>query len=659
MLAEPDPLLGRRFNDRYLLESVLGYGGFGTVYRAKDLLVDRTVAVKVMNAEKLGARGGQAFVKRFSREARLLGQVKDPAIVQLHDFGRAADGLIFMVQEFVEGVTLDDLLRDQDRLTPEQVVHIVSQVLHALVEAHERGIVHRDIKPENIMITTVRSDELAVKLLDFGIAASVEADDGQSRLTTPGAIIGTAKYMSPEQANGGEVGFSSDLYSVGVMLYELLAGQPPFVGSRAVEILIKHVSRAPPPLLDVPADLAHVTFRALEKEPGRRFESADEMRRALETADINEIVPIVNATAPVLRFERPPSHLPSTQPAKTASMVGTVNWAPPTTQVDSADQLAGPVVVADHEPVHDDQAPSIQPPAPHRGPQPPADEASENSEELALAKPQMPPSVIGGVDPSGEGRGDEAGTIESEELDLPDFGPTGHEADGVTADTKKRRPLMVLLIVLVGGLGVWAVASTLGPPAHTEEDMGAPPPDAETVKPGGGIDAAHRDASDEGAEQGPADGAVERDASRPDATRQPKPKTRTPAGRKPSTRRRAKAKKSGKSPSGRVARTTRNSPKITQPVESDRTRVRPAESEAVDQEPSEAVVEEPIAPEDQKRAQAAQRLATRIEGALKPPCNCNEAKKMITQLKSIDAVEGDKLYKAYRSKCRSLNGICR
>ncbi len=231
----------RLLGGRYELDGVVGRGGMAEVYRARDLRLDRVVAVKTLREDL--ARD-QTFQARFRREAQSAASLNHPSIVAVYDTGEDSTSMShvpFIVMEFVDGRTIRDLLRDDRRLLPERALEITDGVLRALDYSHRAGIVHRDIKPGNVMLN--RQGE--IKVMDFGIARAVA--DTQATMTQTAQVIGTAQYLSPEQARGERVDARSDLYSVGCLLYELLTGRPPFMGDSPVSIAYQHVREAPVP----------------------------------------------------------------------------------------------------------------------------------------------------------------------------------------------------------------------------------------------------------------------------------------------------------------------------------------------------------------------------------------------------------------------------
>lgn len=273
---------GDVIQDRYRVIDELGRGGMSIVYRAEHTLLLKDVAMKLLRPELSMLKN---VVERFQREARSVCRLDDPNIVRVTDFGRTKDGLLYLVMDLIDGRSLASLLDAEGRMTPDQAIPLVDQILSGLEHAHRFEIVHRDLKPENIMLVE-RDDQRLVKILDFGIAKLGNAD--QKSITQAGTVFGTPRYMSPEQAAGEPVDHRTDLYTVGVILYQLLTGRVPFEGDSTVQLLAKVLTQDPPPLQVQGARestrqaLEQVVFQALAKEPEDRFASARAFRRALE-----------------------------------------------------------------------------------------------------------------------------------------------------------------------------------------------------------------------------------------------------------------------------------------------------------------------------------------------------------------------------------------
>jgi len=272
----------RLLGGRYELDGVVGRGGMAEVYRARDIRLDRIVAIKTLRADL--ARD-QIFQARFRREAQSAASLNHPSIVAVYDTGEdMANGfpVPYIVMEYVDGRTVRDLLQDGHRLLPERSLEIIDGVLRALDYSHQAGIVHRDIKPGNVMVT--RNGD--VKVMDFGIARAMS--DAQATMTQTAQVIGTAQYLSPEQARGERVDSRSDLYSTGCLLYELLTGRPPFTGDSPVAIAYQHVRENPiPPSRvdpDVPPWADAIVLKAMAKSPADRYQTAADMRADLQRA---------------------------------------------------------------------------------------------------------------------------------------------------------------------------------------------------------------------------------------------------------------------------------------------------------------------------------------------------------------------------------------
>ncbi|MFE3290731.1 Stk1 family PASTA domain-containing Ser/Thr kinase [Rhodococcus sp. NPDC059234] len=269
----------RKLSSRYELGEILGFGGMSEVHLARDMRLSRDVAIKVLRADL--ARD-PTFYLRFRREAQNAAALNHPAIVAVYDTGEAeTDGgpLPYIVMEYVDGVTLRDIVRGEGPMPPRRAMEVIADVCAALDFSHRNGIVHRDIKPANIMINRAG----AVKVMDFGIARAIS--DSSSPMTQTAAVIGTAQYLSPEQARGEQVDARSDVYSLGCVLFEILTGEPPFKGDSPVAVAYQHVREDPalPSSVnpDIPRELDSIILKAMSKNPANRYQSAAEMRSDL------------------------------------------------------------------------------------------------------------------------------------------------------------------------------------------------------------------------------------------------------------------------------------------------------------------------------------------------------------------------------------------
>jgi serine/threonine protein kinase len=281
--SDPDSHVGRVLG-QFRIEELMGRGGMGTVYRGVQLSVDRPVAVKLIAGD---AEHNPDYVLRFRREAKAMAQLRHPNTVRLLDFGVTEQGRMFMVMELLRGTDLEKRLEKSGALDVTQALRIVRQIAQSLSEAHAIGIVHRDLKPGNIFLAEVEGGDCFVKVMDFGVAG-FKHDGTASTLTMKGAVLGTAAYMSPEQAQGEVVDARADLYSLGVILFEMLVARPPFQASTPVSLMIAHVSDPPPRLLELCPDLAELERvqplldRLLAKKPDERPSSAADVITAVD-----------------------------------------------------------------------------------------------------------------------------------------------------------------------------------------------------------------------------------------------------------------------------------------------------------------------------------------------------------------------------------------
>jgi serine/threonine-protein kinase len=264
-----DPLVGKVLAERFEILERIGEGGTGVVYKARQVTVDREVAIKVLGAH---VSSDPQWVKRFQNEARAAARLDHPNTVRVHDFGQTKDGLFFIAMELLVGHSLRQEIDRAGRLPAPRALRILVQACGSVGEAHAHGIIHRDLKPDNLYLCATKGGEDFVKVLDFSVAKL-----GNLQQTRAGTVFGTPAYMSPEQGRGGELGPPSDIYALGVVLYEMLGGKPPFDSKSATEVLLMHLRDRPPPLTGVAEPLVQVVMRALEKDPARRQQSCEEL----------------------------------------------------------------------------------------------------------------------------------------------------------------------------------------------------------------------------------------------------------------------------------------------------------------------------------------------------------------------------------------------
>ena len=278
---EQKSLVGRTFDGKYEMLELLGVGGMGTVYRARQMPIDREVALKLLNKDYLRDKMG---VKRFVQEAQAASMLKSRYSAMIFDFGLASEGYLYYTMELAVGALLSGAIKDEGRLELDRALHIGIDMCRSLEEAHSHGIVHRDLKPDNVMLAEMDGHEIA-KVLDFGTAKLISGKR-TTTLTEVGKVAGTPEYMSPEQAQAKKVDYSSDLYSLGVVMYEMLSGKPPFIASSSIAILIKHVNDRPLPLweavpdADIPADVARYVMKLLSKDPAEQVNLVGDAKHA-------------------------------------------------------------------------------------------------------------------------------------------------------------------------------------------------------------------------------------------------------------------------------------------------------------------------------------------------------------------------------------------
>lgn len=282
-----DPMVGQVFDGKYVVEKLIGVGGMGRVYKGRNTRTDGPVAIKTLLPDLVS---DESLVERFKIEAQSASKLAHPNTIRIFDFGRE-EHLLFMVMELLDGEPMEKLLEREVRLEPARLLHIMGQVCRSLAEAHAAGLVHRDMKPDNIFLNRVGNDTRDhVKVLDFGVAKLKQKAPGQATLTQAGMIFGTPRYMSPEQARALDIDGRSDIYSLGVIMFEALTGTPPFEAPDPISILVKHVNEPIPTFESVAADMSplpdleEIVRRCMAKEPDERFDDVENLLNALEAA---------------------------------------------------------------------------------------------------------------------------------------------------------------------------------------------------------------------------------------------------------------------------------------------------------------------------------------------------------------------------------------
>jgi serine/threonine-protein kinase len=266
-----DPFVGKVIDGRYEIQARIGEGGMGVVYRCKQISIDRTIAIKMLNAQMAA---DPQWVQRFYNEAKACSRLQHPNTIRMFDFGQSSEGRLFMTMEFLDGISLRDALAPGP-LAPQRVVKILIQCCASLAEAHSIGIIHRDIKPDNVFLLNMAGSPDFVKLLDFSVAKLLEGDRMK---TQAGVVFGTPQYMSPEQGRGLPLDARSDLYALGILAHEMLSGTVPYNDENPMTVIQMHLHQPVPPMpAGVPYSVQQIVRRAMEKDAARRYQSAGEM----------------------------------------------------------------------------------------------------------------------------------------------------------------------------------------------------------------------------------------------------------------------------------------------------------------------------------------------------------------------------------------------
>ena len=311
---------GQKINNRYEIVKNIGEGGMANVYLANDTILERKVAVKVLRGD---LSADDKFIRRFEREALSVSNLSHPNIVEVYDVG-VEEGSHYIVMEYIDGKTLKQLLKKRESLTLSEVIDIMTQLTDGISHAHESYIIHRDIKPQNIMI----EDDGRVKITDFGIAMALNA----TQLTQTNSVMGSVHYLPPEQASGKSATVKSDIYSMGILMYELLTGNVPFKGDNAVEIALKHMKDKIPSVRkqdpSIPQSVENIILKATAKNPRNRYDSAKEMHE-----DLLHCLDEEHANDKKVSFEYPENDIGSTMPIPTTTIKNKVNMPTNTSKI--------------------------------------------------------------------------------------------------------------------------------------------------------------------------------------------------------------------------------------------------------------------------------------------------------------------------------------
>lgn len=406
---DPAALVGQVIADRFRIDELLGEGGMGAVYRAFHTRIKKTVALKILRPE---LTSNEDIVARFEREAVAAGRIEHENVAKATDFGRLPDGSFYLALEFVRGKSLAELIAEGP-IPAERAFGIVRQIACGIDAAHQVGIVHRDLKPDNVMMVAREDMGDVAKILDFGVAKLDLGGDGGTAFTKAGTIVGTPEYMAPEQAGGANIDGRADLYALGVIAYEMLAGKPPFAAADAVAIMTKHLTETPPPLPDtVPPEVSAIVMDLLQKDPDQRPESAARVVERIEALStpppsaVSGAFPAVEAQpssafvmAPI---PPPPVHIRERGPSRVpliavligglvlcVVLVGVVGWAStPRGKAEVMRRAAAGIPM----PTFETQAATEATPAPEPSVEPALSATEEPADPPAAESPGSPPA---------------------------------------------------------------------------------------------------------------------------------------------------------------------------------------------------------------------------------------------------------------------------
>ena len=275
-------MVNKIIDSKYKVKKRIGGGGMGVVYLAEHQMMQRNVAIKIIHPNRIDEEDYEEFLMRFQREARTASKIEHPNVITIFDFG-VFEARPYLVMQYNPGKTLTKILKEEGHLSVERTYKIIKQVCAALRASHQRGIIHRDLKPDNVMITDSSDGQEFVQVLDFGLAKAMNSDSGANKVTQSGVVLGTLEHVAPEHVQGLDQDTRSDIYGLGVLLYQMLSGSTPFKGDTPVELMFKHVNEAVPefnevtPEVKVPKSVQALVMKALEKDPEKRQQTVQQL----------------------------------------------------------------------------------------------------------------------------------------------------------------------------------------------------------------------------------------------------------------------------------------------------------------------------------------------------------------------------------------------